>query len=422
MMSFNYNQKNILFIILLLALLLRLGYVIFVPQIEDKELKDAWAYHRLASGLLSGKGYSGNIKCPPFYPVFLACTYSVFGHGFFAIRVIQAVISSISCIFIYLIARRCLNTKVALFAGFFSAFYPAFISYAGLPLTETLGTFLLLVFIYCLLSSLSSKKILWLLGGSISGGLLILCRAEMLLLGVFIILGMCMFKQFNRNSFVKVLSIVLFSLAVCLPWTIRNYLAFNRFVPVTIGFGCSLWLGSYPEDWTEWHDDREPIKSLKGKTQVKFDTELDTKLRKLAFENITTHPFIYLKLCMKKFFRFWVTSHSNTFKGLEQSFVDALRNRNLRILLPKSLLLILNLSLILSGFYGIFLAIKRHLNLCLIPILVIAYKSILHTIFVGAPRYQLLVMPYMIILAVYAWDELFKHNWVKRCNYESRIF
>jgi len=403
----HFHQRNAIWIIFLAALVLRLTYIIFVPQLSGEELGDSWVYDDLALSLRSGEGYLEDVRWPPLYPTFLCGVYLIFGHGFFAVRIIQAVISSVSCVFIYLVARRCLTAKVALSAGLFSVFYPAFISYAGIPLTETLGTFLLLSFIYCLLSSLSSKKTLWLLAAGLSGGLLILCRSEMLLLGVFIILGMYILRQFNRDSFVKVIAIVLLSFLVCVPWTVRNYLLFDKFIPITARFNSTLWVGSYPEEWTEWHYDREPLKSLNCKTVI----ELDAKLGKLAFKNITTHPFIYVKLCVKKFFRFWIGGHSNTFKGLHQALSNTFGN--LWVFLPKFLLLLLNLFLILSGFYGIFLSIKRHLNLCLILTLVIAYKAILHTILFSAPRYQLLVMPYMIILAVYAWDELFKHNYEK---------
>ncbi|MBU3934146.1 MAG: hypothetical protein KKH11_05725, partial [Candidatus Omnitrophica bacterium] len=40
-------------------------------------------------------------------------------------------------------------------------------------------------------------------------------------------------------------------------------------------------------------------------------------------KNIKEAPFLYTKFCLKRFVRFWIGSHSNTFYGLTGDFIPA---------------------------------------------------------------------------------------------------
>jgi len=90
---------------------------------------------------------------------FLALVFKLFGTGFAglqAARIIQAVISSVTILLVYLIAGKLFNKNVALLAAFLVAFYVPNIVTVGYMLTETLFTMLLCLLLY--FSLLFAKK------------------------------------------------------------------------------------------------------------------------------------------------------------------------------------------------------------------------------------------------------------------------
>jgi len=97
----------------------------------------------------------------PVYPFFLALVFKLFGTGFAglqAARIIQAVISSVTILLVYLIAGKLFNKNVALLAAFLVAFYVPNIVTVGYMLTETLFTMLLCLLLYLACCSQKSQK------------------------------------------------------------------------------------------------------------------------------------------------------------------------------------------------------------------------------------------------------------------------
>ena len=87
----------------------------------------------------------------PLYPYFLATIYKLFGHHYFTIRVVQALLSSCTAILVYFIAKKIFNERVAYISSIFAVVSPMSIYTSARFLTETLFTFLLCVAIYLLL-------------------------------------------------------------------------------------------------------------------------------------------------------------------------------------------------------------------------------------------------------------------------------
>ena len=400
------SSHKLAFSIFILALLIRLAYISFFPQLEGELRGDACIYEKLARSLSLGLGYPQDIRWPPLFPLFLAGIYRLFGHNFFVVRIIQAAIGSFTCSLVYLIGKKAFGEKNGFLSGLLAAFYPAFISYTGLLLTETLAAFLIATFLYFLMKATEYKnQWRWHAFAGMALGLVILCRSEMLLFPVFVLLGLLLVYKSKKQALIGFFILSGLAAIIILPWTVRNYISVHKFIPVTVGFGRTLWLGSYPEEWTEWHYDREPIKTLyKENTQI----EIEEKLRKMAIENIRNHPFIYLKFSIKKFFRFWVTSHSNTFIGLEESFVNTVQNRKYKIVFQKLVLLAVNMGIILFGFFGIFLTRKRW-RVTIFLSLIIIYKVLLHMALYSAARYQIPIMPIMLIFSAVGVQYLWYH-------------
>jgi hypothetical protein len=263
--------------ILLLGLGLRLG------EAWDGRapVYDAKAYAAIAANLERGDGFtvgptatqpSGNYS--PGLPLLLAGVYEVTGgvHERTA-RVLLALIGTLSVLFTYLIGRH-LSRRSMSFTGYRRqnassgasvaagligaaavAVYPALIEYQGMTMSEPLAATLLSGAILSIFwandarqaATVSSR---WLLPGVLLGALA-LVRPEYL--GVAVLLGLVVFATAARDNWRAGLAraaILLAGLVVVLaPWTVRNAIALDRFVPVSTGGGQVLFAGTYlPSD------------------------------------------------------------------------------------------------------------------------------------------------------------------------------
>ena len=72
---------------------------------------------------------------------------------------------------------------------------------------------------------------------------------------------------------------------------------------------------------------------------------------------------------------------------------------DIKILFLKSALLAINLSLVILGFIGMATA-SAHWRYAAPLYLIIIYKAIIHTLVFSCVRYQIPVMPYVLIFAV----------------------
>jgi hypothetical protein len=96
----------------------------------------------------------------------------------------------------------------------------------------------------------------------------------------------------------------------CVPWTVRNYAEFHRFIPVRSNFPFELWMGN-----NEVFDDRSPNINARvtryGEArlygQLGETAFMATKL-KLATEFVRTHKRLEVRLTWWRFMSFWLGS------------------------------------------------------------------------------------------------------------------
>src|ERR1043166_9911073 len=107
-------HKKRRWILYLLFLLVALGFRLFVAlRLANDDPDDGRVYSQIARNVLEQHVYSHDPQAPfapsiirlPGYPLFLAGVYEVFGHGNNkAVRVAQAVMDTLTCVLIALIA------------------------------------------------------------------------------------------------------------------------------------------------------------------------------------------------------------------------------------------------------------------------------------------------------------------------------
>ena len=385
--------------ILIGALLLRLAFVLWYPQMPIQD--DAASYDQEARYLAFGEravGHAVEIMKGPIYPGFLAAVYRVAGSNQAAIRVAQAVISVLSIALLYAVGLRVFGPQAAMIASLLAALYPPFISYTGWLLTETLSVFFVLAFVYSLLRAFGRPASGWWWLAGLIGGVLILHREEML-----VIVASCAVALLRwRTERLGVAALCLAAALTVAPWTARNAHHFRRFVLVSPTGGEQLWISTIAAGGVEW-DERAPhVQEYHALVDGLTPAQADQRLRRAALQNVLHRPIGYLMLCLQRVPKLWLGGHSNTFVGLEDSLASYLSRGAYVQVAIKLAMLLFNLGLTGLGFIGLFLAWKlqtadlRCLAVLAVPVLA---KTLLHVVAFSTLRYQVPIMPLLIIFA-----------------------
>lgn len=327
--------------LLVYALLLAVAFsfrVAVARLLPNDAPDDGRVYAQIARNVLERNVYSHESEPPyaptlirlPGYPLFLAGIYSIFGHGDnTAVRIIQAVIDTASCVLIALVAffwepdaKRKRRTSIAALA--LAAVCPFTTIYVATILTETLTVFFAVAM--CLLATLAlrsttQRSTLWLWAATgLVAGVSVLFRPDSglfaLAIGITLVVTTLLrtsdVKLSRRRDEVLYRSArasylgALFSLAFCLalvPWAIRNYRVFHFFQPLApahaempgefVPRGYLTWVRTWIDDGRYiapalWALDSSPIKpdDLPGNA---FDSA-EEKQRVAALLEKYNHP------------------------------------------------------------------------------------------------------------------------------------
>lgn len=187
----------------------------------------------------------------PVYPFFLAGIFKIFGYGFAgfqAARVIQAGLSSITIILVFLIGKCLFDNTTALITVFLVSFYFPNIVTPGYFLTETLFSTLLALLVYLSLkfSSAASprERDFGLLG--IVWAIAALCRPTVALYPAVLFLYLFANKKINIKKALKLgASMAISFIIVMSPWWLRNYREYNEFIPLAASGGNPMLQGTY---------------------------------------------------------------------------------------------------------------------------------------------------------------------------------
>lgn len=236
--AINFITKRYVLLLLLLAAVLRLGYVMTLE--ERWYYFDTAHYDNAACSILENGTFGKSIHyydqyeqycLEPVYPIFLAGIYKVFGHSFLAVRIAQVLLSLLHLWIIFLTVRL-LRPSAAKWALMFGAVYPFFVYISGLLYVTQLFALFLSLTIYFFLKYRKHYSLGWLALSALSLGISIAARPVALpmslLLAAWILLfaGLSFFKKMGHVLFAAVCVIL-----VLTPWTIRNWNVYGIFSP-----------------------------------------------------------------------------------------------------------------------------------------------------------------------------------------------
>ncbi len=325
-----------LIVIFFLALLVRFILIYLNPRNSVGE--DPFIFD-LARNMLAGKGYgfsynevstvsayslywpnSGNFAPYTALPLglsaLIAGLYLVFGitsHIFTQIRVLQVIIDSFACIFIFLIGKELLNKKVGYISAFiYSIFLP--IAYiATCPIHDALMPFFITVSLYYFILGVKRDSIKYYIVSAIVIGISCYFQPTTIVLPLMLGLGVFIYSIYKTSliknilNSLKVTAIMMIVLVLIIsPWMIRNYNISGYITPMRP----SSWLGIY-EGFAEFGTNPanaelceitmlEQASKDVGHNIIYTSKECDDYFKNKVISTIKNNPVWYLGLLAKR--------------------------------------------------------------------------------------------------------------------------
>lgn len=274
---------------------------------------DAKSYDLIAKNLVAGDGFkedaslsyefdSAIIRAGPGYEFFLAGLYLIFGHSYEIVWVAQALLHSLTTLFIFLIAVKIfpeMNRWVGISAAIFIGLSPDLIEISAMLMTETLYLFLTTVVLYLFVTMYSKPSTYWLsLALGLVLGIAILTRPPLLFF-IPVIAWFLFFQKEYRSLAIFIGSVVV----VLAPWVARNYFIYHQIILTTLIGEYNIWVGNtLLSDGGQISGGFNPLTTY---TTANGFYGLKTKAGVEFFVFVTTYPFVFIKLCFIRFIRFF---------------------------------------------------------------------------------------------------------------------
>ena len=228
--------------------------LLYTPEQDGTRM--ARRYDESALSILGGDGIlfprewdkarTGLLSRPPGYATFLAAIYATFGRSFSVAAAVQDVLTSLSVVLVFAFGFRLAGFAAASFAALLVAVSPHIASSSNLILADAIAPIpLLLAFLVALpvMEGKSSRETLRfaVMGLLIGAGTWL--RPNVLALGPFAALFVFFLLGRTKRAAIFAGLMAFVSLLAVAPITLRNWLVFGEFVPVSINGGITLWQG-----------------------------------------------------------------------------------------------------------------------------------------------------------------------------------
>jgi len=378
------------------ALLVRILFNTQVVEMHEAGLElfpDGKDYDALGVSLAQGTGYAihgtPNTFRPPGYPFFLAALYTVFGHSYAAVKVIQSVLGALTCLMILAIGQRLFTYRVGMIAAAIAAVYPFLILYTGFLLSESLFVFLSTVFLYVLVRVREHSAGKWVALGGLILGVMNLVRPVTLLFPVFLFFWAWIEFGTKKRAAVTACMMTIWMMIPIVPWMARNYTVTHSYMLIDDHHWLGLYIGNNrtilrdPGAIGGW---LEPVR-VEG-FQPTFTAD-DYRSASLAFlrEYLLHEPWELVRLEFYKLVRFWSVFPTSARTTYRDAIVSVC---SYGLLLP---LFAIGVVLSWRGPHKPWVLIVWILNFCLVTLITF-----------GSTRFRAPVEPALILFGAFTLD------------------
>ena len=390
------------------AFALRFGYIVIHHTYRFKTLDNNFSFGfemgRIGAAIATGQGFADPFQGhtgptawePPLYPYLIAGVFKIAGvytpAAALVLLSLNSLVSALTCVPLFLIARKCFSERVAVGTAWLWALLPSVMYWCTRWVWETSLAALLLGAIFWLTLQLEEADGAkpW-IGFGLLWGIAALTNTS--LLSFLPAAGIWAWYRRSKHRKASLAGVALasaFFIATIAPWLVRNYETFGRFIFLRSNFGAELRLGNGPFAdgvWMQWLHPSQNIVELRRYQQFGELEYVSTRKRE-AMDFIRASYPRFAWLSVKRFIYYW--------GGLPRSSeIAALAPFKNSLFLASSVL----------TFWGLARALrKRQHAASLFLWLLLTYPTIYYFVF-PHPRYRHPIEPELGILIVYILTE-----------------
>jgi 4-amino-4-deoxy-L-arabinose transferase-like glycosyltransferase len=319
------RQPRFFLWLLPLSFLLQIAAIGVLHQYRSRPGHDnfefGWEMGRIGRSIAQGHGFSSPYDGdtgpsawePPLYPFLIGGVFRIFGiytrASAWVLLSINSLFATLTCIPIFLVARRTFDESVAKWSAYAWGLNPYVWYWSIHWIWDTTFTPLIMACLFWLALELQDWPGWrgWVLFGGLYG---VGALANPTMLAFLPFSGLWIWRQRYRRGLpsfggVAVSSVVFF--LVLTPWVVRNYEVFGRFVFLRDDFGLQIRLGNGPSADGMLMAYLQPnLNKLElEKFQRMGELAYAESCKRMTFDWIRAHPARFAVISLKRFFYYW---------------------------------------------------------------------------------------------------------------------
>jgi hypothetical protein len=424
----NRRTSLALLVLLILSTWVRAWFIIHMPTVQ---LYDFETYYQLAVNVATGQGYTlGGYPVAwqgMLYSTALGVIFKLLGTtDVMVAKILNIFMSEATILFVFVLMRRLYNKPFAVWtAMLLMAFMPQQIAYCNVVGTEVVTAFVLSFTMVMMLLELKPVYKYPLLG--VLSAILSLLKPFYLAYPLVLAVYAWLTKKDFKGAIVKFAVVFCVMWLAILPWSIRNYQKYHRFIPISYNSGFNLFINNNAQNviggWMDYHEIEMP-ESLTAAidaeveahgASVKTSPNLEVMMKPYAKAWIMQNPLEFFKLGV-------IRTHATYFGGawdISAWSMNALvydeatsatdiytfqRNLNLLRAVSDILLAFVSAFGCLFVFMNSWRVLKNLFNTrvkllpaMLLPVINLAFISVVYFVYEGQPRYNFITLFMLII-------------------------
>jgi 4-amino-4-deoxy-L-arabinose transferase-like glycosyltransferase len=360
----------------------------------------------IADAIVSGRGFSSPFPSVrtgptaflcPLYPYLVAGIFKVWGifslRSHIVIQVLNSLFASLVVLPLYAVAKRTLGAGIAVAAAWLWVFLPSAWHIPIADIWDTALTALLFTLIFWATIAIrrQSRLSIWAAYGALWAIGALVNASVLSVLPFFLIwLAWTRFKESSESLVPILMALGTLALGI-MPWTVRNYREFGKWIPMRSNFGLELWWGNNPSGDLGNSFVLHPVQNLAEdlKFQRLGEIRYMEEKQQEALEFIASHPVVTFRSTLRRIGDYWFAVSDRPDSGWSS--------------LPASLkvLFLLNGSLVLFGWLGAVLAFRAYRGAAVAYWIVLLVFPLVYYVTHTLIRYRFPMEPILSILGVY---------------------
>ncbi|MGD0794313.1 MAG: glycosyltransferase family 39 protein [Dehalococcoidales bacterium] len=257
--------------------------------------------------------FSPYYALPPGPSALLALTYKVFGeYRYIYFRLLEAIISSFGCLFIFLLGKELFNRNIGLFAALVYAVYLPLAYISTWALHDALIPFITLLAVYLFILGAKRKALKFYILAGLTTGIGCYFQPTVVLLPLSFGLGLFIYRLGESNLRKNITHVIMTSavmmvvvVLVVSPWVARNYHITGKIMLMRPSTWQAVWegFGEFENPVGAVLNDEVTYEQVKDELgyNIPYGTpEYDAVLRGKSIKAIEEHPFWWLSILARR--------------------------------------------------------------------------------------------------------------------------